>query len=71
MNMFLQTRICSSLEDKVFKWDNIMIVKIILTSLDGRGIVNAICPVSATKLLSVCAGIAERELMMMRKRRRR
>ena len=57
--MFLQTSICSSLEDEFFKWGSIIVLKIILTSSDGRGIVNAIGPVSATKLLSVCAGIPE------------
>ena len=61
MNMFLQTSICSLLEDEVFKWGNIMVLKIILTSSDGRGIVNAIGPVSATKLLSFSAGIPEEE----------
>ena len=59
MNMFLQTSICNSLEDVVFKRDDIMVLKIILTSSDGRGVVKALGPVSATRLLSVSEGITE------------
>ena len=61
MNMFLQTSICRSLEDVVFKWGNIMVLKIILTSSEGKGVVNAIGLVSATRLLSVSVSIKEEE----------
>ena len=61
MNMFLQTSICNSLEDVVFKWGDIMVLNIILTSSEGRGVVNAIGLVSATSLLSVSVGITEEE----------
>ena len=59
MNMFLQTSICSSLEDVVFKWGNKMVLKIILTSSEIRVVVNAIGLVSATRLLSGSVGITE------------
>ena len=61
MNMFLQTSICRSLEDEVFKCGDIMVLKIILASSEGRGVVNALDPVSATRLLSDSAGITEEE----------
>ena len=62
--MFLQTIICRSLEDVVFKWGDIMVLKITLTSSDGRGVVKALDLVSATKLLSVSVGNTEEELVM-------
>ena len=58
MNMFLQTSICSSLEANVFKWGNILVLKIILTSSDGRGVVKALGLVLAT---SISAGIIEKD----------
>ena len=61
MNMFWQTITCSSLEDVVFKCGDIIILKIIVTSSDGRGVVKALDLVSATRLLSVSVGITEEE----------
>ena len=61
MNMFVETSICRSLEDVVFKWGNIMVLKIILTSSEGRGVVNAIGLLSETRLLSVSVGITKEE----------
>ena len=61
MNMFLQTSICNSLEDVGFKWGDIMVLNIILTSSEGRGVVNALGPMLPTRLLSVSVGITREE----------
>ena len=50
------------LEDEFFTWGTIMVLKITFTSSDERGIVNAIGPVSVSKLLSVIAGIPQEDI---------